>query len=275
MKQILVILSIIISCFCCSNVQAQTRISTETGTTGYDGANGLASVGCITFAVQNSNPYAINLESIETFKSATYLNTPATIELWYTAVALSSSSAIAAPDWVNAATTTLSTATIGYNKVFSGLTFSIPANTTYRFALVSNTGIAYSGNTSGSCSPQTLSADGVTLLMGEAQIAGANVGYSGNNYNATTTPRWFTGAISFIPSIPCTTPPNAGIATTSKTIACSGSLFNLSLSGATSGTGLTYQWQDSMQATQILKIFQGLQLEIILLHKPLQNIIDV
>lgn len=44
---------------------------------------------------------------------------------------------------------------------------------------------------------------------------------------------------------PCTNPPTAGIAISSDTLICSGDTILLSLSGNSSGTGQTYQWQSS------------------------------
>lgn len=44
---------------------------------------------------------------------------------------------------------------------------------------------------------------------------------------------------------PCTDPANAGSVVASVQTACSGSPFTLSLSGASIGTGITYQWQSS------------------------------
>jgi hypothetical protein len=47
------------------------------------------------------------------------------------------------------------------------------------------------------------------------------------------------------PAGPCSNPVNAGTAVSSVPVACSGQTFTLSLNGATTGTGMTYQWQSS------------------------------
>jgi len=55
--------------------------------------------------------------------------------------------------------------------------------------------------------------------------------------------------ITYIPGSPCTTPPTAGNAVSNKTNVCAGENFNLSLSGNSSGSGQTYQWQKGNTAT--------------------------
>jgi len=51
--------------------------------------------------------------------------------------------------------------------------------------------------------------------------------------------------ISYTPGTPCTAPPTPGTATSSKANACSGENFTLNLTGNSSGSGQTYQWQQS------------------------------
>jgi len=50
---------------------------------------------------------------------------------------------------------------------------------------------------------------------------------------------------TFAPPAPCTTPPVGGTTTASSNPACNAVNFNLSVSGSSLGTGLTYQWQSS------------------------------
>ncbi|MBW8683792.1 Ig-like domain-containing protein [Chitinophaga rhizophila] len=50
---------------------------------------------------------------------------------------------------------------------------------------------------------------------------------------------------NYTPAAACTGTPVAGTATSSQTNICMGGTFNLSLTGATAATGLTYQWQSS------------------------------
>lgn len=53
--------------------------------------------------------------------------------------------------------------------------------------------------------------------------------------------------ISTAPS--CVAPPDAGITISNTTSACAGSAFNLSLTGTTTGLGLSYQWLSSSNST--------------------------
>ncbi|MGA1364652.1 MAG: hypothetical protein ACO31C_06890, partial [Schleiferiaceae bacterium] len=63
------------------------------------------------------------------------------------------------------------------------------------------------------------------------------------------TPRYFVGSLTYIPQAPCTGTPNAGSTAASSTAVCPLQNFNLSLTGATVASGLTYQWQSSTSAS--------------------------
>lgn len=54
-----------------------------------------------------------------------------------------------------------------------------------------------------------------------------------------------------IPASACTAPPVAGTPTSSVTNVCSGTNFNLGLTGNSTGTGQTYQWQSSPTGTSL------------------------
>ena len=54
-----------------------------------------------------------------------------------------------------------------------------------------------------------------------------------------------------IPASACTAPPVAGSATSSVTNVCNGTNFNLGLTGNSTGTGQTYQWQSSPTGTSL------------------------
>jgi len=233
-----------------SSLLAQTTITTETGTTGYTGTNGVAGNSCITFVVSNTNSSAIILDEVSDFKNPTNPGSTASFTLWYSSSNMSGSDTIASPKWTQIATTsTPLSLTNGYNTIFTNLNFQIPSNTQYRFALQSDNGIAYSGTAAGQCTPSILSADGVDLILGDAQINGSYVGYGGAFPTPTNNPRWFTGSITFSPALPCTTPPAAGTATSSTVNGCIGSNFTLNLTGSSQGTGLTYQWDSSSNGT--------------------------
>lgn len=51
--------------------------------------------------------------------------------------------------------------------------------------------------------------------------------------------------IQFYNNAPCTAPPTAGMVAVSDTGVCANDLFSMSLSGGTTGSGMTYQWQTS------------------------------
>jgi len=134
--------------------------------------------------------------------------------------------------------------TTGVNNVLTGLNVVVPAGTTVRFAILPSGTVSYSGTGPGTASPNTFSNSGVNLLVGDAQIAGANVGYGGVN-----NPRFFTGSVSFIPLAPCVGTPNAGTTTASSTAVCPLQNFTLELTGATLAQGISYQWETSSTGT--------------------------
>src|SRR5690606_6125128 len=72
-------------------------------------------------------------------------------------------------------------------------------------------------------------------------------GSTGYTAAASNNPRGFVGTITFIPAVPCTGAPTGGVADATVTAACAGTVFNLSLNGATMGGGVMYQWQSSPQ----------------------------
>ena len=63
------------------------------------------------------------------------------------------------------------------------------------------------------------------------------------------TPRYFVGSLTYIPQAACTGTPTAGTSVASSTSVCPLQNFNLSLTGNTVASGLTYQWQSAPFAT--------------------------
>ncbi len=228
---------------------AQTTLNTTVGSTGFTGTNscGSGSGGScyITFAIENSSAAGILLTDVGQWTSTA--NNANTVDLYYSATSLSGSPGGAfntttpPAGWsVVASGTIAGITTTQVNTVLSNMSFLIPAGTTYRFAIVPSGTVSYSGTGVGTASPNTVSNGGVNLRVGDYQIASAYVGYGGAN-----NPRFFTGSVTFVPAGPCTNPPLAGTATTNKSITCSGESFILGLTGFTSGTGQTHQWQIS------------------------------
>jgi hypothetical protein len=213
-----------------------------TSGTGYLPSNN--SSGGITFVIQNTNPYPAILNSL------TYWNSVAATKdftLWYSSSSISGAPTFpptVAAGWNTVATVTgVAMAASVQSPIFTGLTFVIPANTTYRFFLISAnvqyTGVTAPPNPSG-VSPTTFTNTGVNFLVAEAQIAGQNVGWGGGNFS----PRAFLGSATLtLLSTPCSGQPTAGVASASPTNPCPGTNITLSLTGSTAASGLAYQWQ--------------------------------
>lgn len=247
MKKILYLITVIL--FTGQLSFAQTTISTATGTTGYDGVGVYFGNSCVTFVVENTNSYSILLNEIELFKSNSAAG-PFVYTLWSSATSLSGAPNISKPIWDSVTTTSNLNMVNGYNKIITSLNYSISANAKIRFAIVNQQGgINFSGSFVTSCTPSILSANGVNLLVGDAQISGSNVGFIGPFPTPTTEPRWFTGSVTFLPNVPCTTPPVAGTAISSSLQGCVNAPFELSLTGSSQATWLTYQWDSSANGT--------------------------
>lgn len=233
--------------------QAQITLNTTVGSTDYTGGNscGTGSAGScfITFAVQNPSTSPIQITDIGQWTSTS--NNGNTVDLYSSTTSLSGTvtgafSSTAPPaGWSLAASGTISgiTAT-GVNTVLSGLNIVVPGGTTIRFALVPSGTVSYSGTATVFPSPNTFSSNGVNLLVGNAQLAGGNVGVGGVN-----NPRAFTGSVTFIPLTPCSGMPTAGVASASASSVCPSQNFTLSLNGSTLGAGITYQWESSSTST--------------------------
>jgi hypothetical protein len=204
--------------------------------------------GTVTFNFENTNTNDIIITDIEGV-----VNTSATcsVDFWYkpTPVNGSPGNISVANGWTLVATGTIqgiaNTTTTVTQSFFTGLSFLVPAGTTYGFAVSAYNGTAgvqrYHPLVAPNLPTVTLSAGGCNI------ITGTNIGYGGGAPPTTppNTPRGWIGSISFIPAIPCTTPPNAGSAISSDTTACPNANFTLSLAGNTLAAGLSYQWQSS------------------------------
>ncbi len=231
---------------------AQTTTITTTGT-GFDAANGLTGNTFITFAIENTNSYDVLLTGMDYYLKTGNSGTIPT--LWYSATSLSGPFAspnpgIAPPTWTSIVTgTALTVSANGIAPVFTNMNFVIPAGTTYRFAYQSTLGASYSGSGAGTPNPNTFTSNGVSLKIHDAKIAGQDVGYSGAFPNTTNGPRAFTGAIHFQPATPCVAPPSGGQAVSTVPTICPNTTFRLSLTGASGGMGMTYQWQSSTNGT--------------------------
>ncbi len=253
------IISLILLVLSALNSNAQTTISTaQFVNSGYDAANSISGNTFISFAVQNTNNYAIKLNGLETVKSVMTPILPANngmFYLWYSATSLSDTATLNDGSWIKIDSVAYTTLTSGYNTVFSALGFTIPANTTYRFALQSTNGLGFSGGfllmgqATYYANPSTISANGVNLLSGNATINGKEVGWVGYYPYSQVNLAWFTGSITFTSTIACTAPPVAGNTISTSINPCKNVPFTLSISGNTAVASQIYQWQISTNGT--------------------------
>ena len=177
-------------------------VTITTAGTGYTGTNGAGAGYAITFVVENLSGNDILLTDVGNFWNS---GESGLAELWYSTTSLSGSyGTLATPTWNLIASNNVTVAATGITQAFSNLTFLIPNGAQYRFALNSYGYCRYSGTGAGTCTPNTFTANGVTLKVGDVQISGSYIGYG-----ATNNPRFFTGYITFINA--CALPQNIGV----------------------------------------------------------------
>jgi len=212
---------------------------------GNNGQNG------ITFVIQNTNGFPAVLTEVGNYFTGTGTTNA---ELWYSATSLSGlpGAVNALNGWTQISNASVVinngspfNATVGtYNSLFTGLTFVIPANTTYRFFLGSSVTMEYTGTTNPTGAiPVNFTNTGVNLQIGEHLIGGNFVGYGGGVAGPTFNPRAFTGGVTLnLLSTPCAGTPTAGTSVAVPTNPCPGNPVALSLTGVTSAANLTFQW---------------------------------
>ncbi|HSI91276.1 MAG TPA: hypothetical protein VK927_09175, partial [Adhaeribacter sp.] len=200
--------------------------------------------GTTTFNLQNTNTYDIIITEIGGVTGATGSQT-ATLYYKTTPVNGAPGAIDPANGWTLAATGTFTgvanTTTSTAQPVITNMSFILPAGATYGMA-VSSTSFRYSTLPGGT---QTIPAGGVNLITGD------NIGFGGGTPPAapTFTPRGFIGYITFHPATPCVAPPTGGQAVSAVSSVCPNTPFELSLTGASGGMGMTYQWQSSANGT--------------------------
>ena len=158
-----------------------------------------ATQAALTFVIANNNSYPIILTSMSFYRASN--QNSLTFYLRYSSTSLSGQPSPVVANWPLVATTTSGiVSTTAIHPLFTSLNFTIPANTTYRFAM-QHTGSAmnYGG---ASTTPNSFTSNGVTIGTGNYQIAGQNVGYSGSSASSLTfSPRFWCGTITFMPAI--------------------------------------------------------------------------
>ena len=230
-------LFILIILFVNSDAQLIT-FNTQTLGTGYLGNNGQTG---ITFVIQNTNGYPIQLTEVSNYMSS---GGTTNFNLYYSSTSLSGSPGAAiAPTWnLVASGTNVSVVAAQQNVCVTGFTFTIPGNTTYRF-LLECTPLTLAYTTSGpGVTPNIFTNTGVNLLVGDYQLAGQYVGYGWYN-GGDFSPRSFTGTVKInLLATPCAGIPTAGTASVTPSNPCPGTAVTLNLAGQTNAANLTYQW---------------------------------
>jgi hypothetical protein len=144
--------------------------------------------------------------------------------------------------WISAGTAVVNSNTAnGVVTALSSLSLTIPAGATYQLGLSATTMQYMTLTSGGGANINTFSGGGVNLITGDG------VSWGGTAYPSTPAnyPRGFIGGITFIPAVPCTAPPTAGVVTAATNPICPSVNNTLSITGGTGGTGQTYQWQSS------------------------------
>jgi hypothetical protein len=151
--------------------------------------------------------------------------------------------------------TTLTWASIqnSHTQVFSSTNFNMPSAAGW-VTIVFSTPFVYTGGSLEIATDLAMVGNGgatdnfaweYTDTIPVTKIVG--VASAGTTLNGTTTAYKFrpNTRITFVPPTPCTTPPTAGISLASSSLVCSGNQVLLSLSGVSTGSGQTYQWERS------------------------------
>ncbi len=231
-----------------SRVFAPATLTTQ-GLPEYTGQNTFGAVpSIVSFTVQNTNGFAIVIQSITAFFDPAVIGgnpTGSNMRLWYSTSSLSGDPLpISGPTWLVAGTSTMgAVGGAGYYPVMSGLTLQIPGNTTYRLVLESSLGLSYSGFTGTPIvNPNQISGGGVNLQNGNFQISGQNVGYAGPVAGALFTPRYFTGSITFDQAVCIPANATQPIISSVPSSTCAGSPITLSIISGTLNGASQWRW---------------------------------
>lgn len=192
--------------------QGQTVITT---TNSFSNNNGS---GTVTFNFENTNAFPVVITDIS---GVTGSSGSVDVEVWYNTTPISGTPGVISTTngWVQAASGSITgvanTTTTTLQSFFSGLSITIPANTTYGMAVYAAGQRYYTMN-----SDQTFSAGGCNLLTG------TNISYGGGAPNSTApgnTPRGWIGSITFVPAGPGDAVNDAAVtALTAPVYFCSG-----------------------------------------------------
>jgi len=189
----------------------------------------------ITFIIENTNTYPIVITSIDMYRASTSNGNQYT--LFYNPTVLSGTPNLPT-GWTKIDSAICSTvSTTAIHPTFSGLSFVIPASTTYRFAVQTNgSNLNYGGATT---TPNSFINGGVRIGNGNYMINSLNVGYWGNSTN----PRFWCGTVTFMPAGPPCNPPT-GLAASGVTWTSA----NFTWNAVSGSSGYEYQITTSSTA---------------------------
>jgi hypothetical protein len=230
------ILLLFILAFLCNHALGQVSISTTNSFTNTE------TVSTVTFNFQNTNTYPVIITNVAGIVGS---YGDISTQLWYKTSAINGAPGDISTTngWVQAGTGNfpgIQNLTSNTTQSFlSGLSLTIPANTTYGIAVVASGGAGGVLRIGAAAGTVSLSAGGCNLITGN------NIGYAAAAAPPVApalTPKGWIGKITFIPGSNCTGTPNAPVISGPANI-CSGAAFNLTSSGYSLGPGISYQWQ--------------------------------
>ena len=148
----------------------------------------------ITFTINNTNASPILLTAVG---YSPYSTSCTSAELWYSATSLTGGTGVISssnPAWTLLQSVTITTPTWPTisNNLFSALTLIIPANTSYRFAVITNINVLFGGPPS-TFTPTAYTTSGVSLEVGSSLFgdpASGGLLYSGYGYYGSITWDW-------------------------------------------------------------------------------------
>jgi len=203
----------------------------------------------VAFNVRNNNGYPVTLSSI----SSNAFGSGAVVSrvFWSATPIAGNPGPIAGPGWTQFGTANNNVTANTLNLLMTGLTLTIPANTTYGIAL-DMTGATFPAYTNGTGTIVTYSAGGCDI------ITDGNVGWGGPAAPGTpaNNPRNFNGAVSFVASFPaCTSPARTVVVTVNQPTSvvtqpvdqtiCTDKVASFTVVPGGSGP-FSYQWQLSI-----------------------------
>lgn len=235
-------LGVLLLFLCWKGVRAQTTISSA-GALSNEG-----NAGIVTFNFQNTNGFPVIITGLEGIVRSYGGNT---VELWYKNTAISGPPGAITPanGWTSYGNNSIAgIANLLGNETqpfFTTMSLSVPAGTTYGFALVAYSGSNGNLRVDTSASATVLSGGGCNLILG----TGAGYGSPLMPPEAPSQPnRGWIGKLTFMSGANCTGAPNTAVVSGPAAI-CANALFTLSASGYSVGAGISHQWQVYNTAT--------------------------